>query len=58
MVGAASPLVPTIDLHSVVTDYCGVGYRQCNITQCAGPHFSHQGFAMLGHAVADYIAKL
>lgn len=40
------------DLHTEITDYCGVGYKSCTITQCAGPHFSHAGFAMLGNKMA------
>jgi hypothetical protein len=50
--------IPTIDVHSTINDYCGAGYAQCNITQCAGPHFSHVGFAMLGKVVADAVAKM
>ena len=44
---AQQPRVRSCDLHKVITDYCGVGYASCNITQCAGPHFSELGFSML-----------
>jgi len=50
-VGAARA-VRTCDLHAVITRYCGDSYATCNITQCAGPHFSSEGFALLGGAVA------
>lgn len=55
---AAGSAIPTIDIHSTITDYCGAGYAQCNITQCAGPHFSKEGFAMLGQAVAKAVSAL
>ena len=40
------------DLHKTITDYCGVGYRSCDIAQCGGPHFPGKGFVMLGEAMA------
>ena len=52
VVARRAPRVASCDLHKVITDYCGAGYAVCNITQCAGPHFSEQGFAMLGSAMA------
>ena len=55
---ATGRAVGTINLHKVITDYCGVGYPQCNITQCAGPHFSSSGFAMLGQAVAKAVLAI
>ena len=45
------------DLHTAVTNVCGVGYRACNITQCGGPHFSHSGFQMLGETLAQCVMK-
>jgi len=47
--------VRTCDLHSIITNYCGVGYSTCNITQCGGPHFTDTGFTMLGNAVVNCI---
>ena len=52
VVAEHAPRVSSCDLHKVITDFCGVGYSNCSITQCAGPHFSAQGFAMLGSAMA------
>lgn len=49
--------VSTCDLHTVITNYCGVGYSTCNITQCRGPHFSDAGFALLGNAVANCVQQ-
>ena len=46
-VQAAGGRMRSCDLHRVITDFCGVGYASCNITQCAGPHFTEQGFEML-----------
>ena len=43
------------DLHKVIDDVCGAGYQSCPIAQCAGPHFSAAGFALLGNAVAGCI---
>lgn len=48
--------VASCDLHKVIDDVCGVGYASCAIAQCAGPHFSAAGFALLGNAVAGCIA--
>lgn len=50
--------VPICDLHGFVTDFCGVGYSSCNITQCGGPHFSEAGFSMLGQKVAECVESL
>ena len=43
------------DLHGVVTDHCGEGYKTCDIAQCAGPHFVGDGFPMLGRAMAQCV---
>jgi hypothetical protein len=48
--------VASCDLHKVIDDFCGVGYASCTIAQCAGPHFSAEGFFMLGNAVAGCVA--
>ena len=48
--------VKSCDLHKVIDDFCGVGYASCSIAQCAGPHFSEEGFSMLGNAVAGCVA--
>ena len=37
------------DMHSVITDYCGMGYKTCDIAQCAGPPTS-----MPVHVLAYY----
>lgn len=50
-----TPGMVSCDLHKVITDFCGVGYSTCSITQCGGPHFSPLGFAMLGNASAACI---
>lgn len=58
--GAGAPAagrVTTCDLEGVVNGVCGVGYASCNITQCAGPHFTEPGFAILGGAVAGCVGK-
>eukprot|EP00662_Eupelagonemidae_sp_cell21_P054676 gene54676-14789_t len=26
--------IGTCDMHKVITDHCGVGYRSCDIAQC------------------------
>lgn len=39
------------DMHTVINDYCGVGYSTCDIAQCGGPHFPGKGFEMLGAAM-------
>lgn len=46
------------DLHSVINDYCGEGYSSCNITQCKGPHFSPEGFSMLGQSLAQCVRSI
>ena len=33
----ASGGVGVCDMHKTITDYCGVGYRTCDIAQCGGP---------------------
>jgi hypothetical protein len=43
------------DLHRVITNACGVGYSNCSIAQCAGPHFSEPGFGLLGAAAASCV---
>ena len=53
---AAKKGVKSCDLHKVITDVCGVGYAACNITQCGGPHFSAEGFALLGQKMAQCAA--
>jgi hypothetical protein len=45
--------VRSCDLHKVITDACGVGYANCSITQCGGPHFTEAGFALLGAKMAQ-----
>ena len=49
---AAARPVRVCDLHAVITDFCGAGYSACNITQCGGPHFTNQGWQLLGRALA------
>lgn len=49
---AAGAGVPTCNLEGVVQGFCGVGYSNCSITQCGGPHFTPAGFALLGAAAA------
>ena len=54
-VKAAARTVRLCDLHQVIVDYCGAGYSSCNITQCAGPHFSSVGWELLGSSAARCI---
>jgi len=49
--------VATCDLHRVIDDACGAGYASCALAQCAGPHFSAAGFALLGNAVAGCVVE-
>lgn len=44
--------VRVCDLHEVINGYCGAGYATCNITQCAGPHFSEVGWELLASKAA------
>jgi hypothetical protein len=44
---AKLPSVKVCDLHAAITAYCGVGYSSCNISQCAGPHFTSEGWQLL-----------
>ena len=52
-VAAAAPrAVRVCDLHAAITGFCGAGYATCNITQCGGPHFTAEGFQLLGRTLA------
>lgn len=58
VVADAAGRVLSCDLHAVITDYCGVNYStSCNITQCAGPHFTPAGFALLGAKAASCVSS-
>lgn len=54
--GNPASALSSCDLHKVITDVCGATYATCNITQCAGPHFSAEGFALLGNKTAACVA--
>ena len=56
VVQATGGRVGSCDLHKVITDYCGVGYSNCSITQCAGPHFTPEGFTMLAQKAVECVA--
>ena len=53
---AARARVKSCDLHKAITDVCGVGYSACSIAQCGGPHFTAEGFALLGQKMAQCAA--
>ena len=53
VVAAQARAVRVCDLHAVINDYCGEGYSVCNITQCAGPHFSDVGWELLARKAAQ-----
>lgn len=50
--------VPTCDLEAVINEFCGAGYSNCTIAQCGGPHYTTQGFTMLGDAAAKCVQAL
>eukprot|EP00051_Salpingoeca_urceolata_P027972 m.484268 g.484268 ORF g.484268 m.484268 type:complete len:756 (-) comp23280_c0_seq1:62-2329(-) len=52
---ARFPHVKTCDLFATVERTCGKGYSACNISKPGGPHYTPQGFALLGEAVAACI---
>ena len=51
----ASKQLISCDLHKVITNVCGTVYSSCNISQCAGPHFTSEGFDLLGKALANCV---
>ena len=53
---AARARVKSCDLHKAITDVCGVGYSACSIAQCGGPHFTAEGFTLLGQKMAQCAA--
>ena len=52
------PSTPSPSQHAMVISRCGSGYRSCPIAQCGGPHFTAEGFSMLGLTLAECVRKL
>ena len=50
-------IIEKCDLHGAITAHCGANYSSCDIAQCAGPHFTEAGFALLANASAACVTS-